>query len=432
LVMFPPMFFLVWTRLRKPRADLPEQPQSELRGIDPAYYKFLTTTRWEDPAHSTQDFVLCLTEQWTSAVLGFALFGLFIPHPVRCPCRLLVRLASVVSVHQYQKLYYHLHRLQQPRPLALPVWILQGLIRKLESTTRWFIAVDLALCLSAVTSFYHLNIGAGPLRWCLFCLGATGSLLGTCYYNPAVMLTMGKYYRPVRKFIGFPLAWLFLRHYGKSMHLNVLWLQTLQWADIGPSMLLPIWESRRVILSSVAILGTVALPLFHIGAFAKLVRVAFTHDLSLSLDPDVFMQKLQLGNGGTDDVMQWRYRLAWREPQRVLVTWHKWKRQFWYWLFFSGSVEDKLRQQQMEENRRQSDAKRRGLTVWQRVASEKDQEVVDRSQWKQRAMDRLAEKHRRDYERGTYEVGVTCFQYLPANILLLVISICILFFYVAA
>jgi hypothetical protein len=366
VTLLPPILFLV---IKRAKMSPPEPPPPELSNIDPQYYRFLTSSPWEDPTTSTRDFLLCLSEQWTSAVAVFLLWGAFLP----LPCRLLVRLAAWASLHQYPKLYFELYR--QPRPLSGQVWTFQKLVSAMESTTPWLVATDLALWL------------ASSPRTSLGVYGAAACLLTLWERRPSSINFMRKHGKACRNGVIFPLLiWLTFSSYGDGVRSTIMGLQTLQ---LRLPSLLPL---ARPVLSTLAVVLALLVPMCHLRAFSRLVQVVYTHNASLA-DPETFLQQQQ-------DSVQWRHKLQWREPQRVRVTWDQWRRKFWYWLFFAGSVQDKLRRLRTSGS---TEAQRQGLDLWQKVKDE-NRPFVDRSQWKQDAMDRLADKHKRDYETNTFEV----------------------------
>jgi hypothetical protein len=56
VTLLPPILFLV---IKRAKMSPPEPPPPELSNIDPQYYRFLTSSPWEDPTTSTRDFLLC-------------------------------------------------------------------------------------------------------------------------------------------------------------------------------------------------------------------------------------------------------------------------------------------------------------------------------------------------------------------------------------
>ena len=139
-------------------------------------------------------------------------------------------------------------------------------------------------------------------------------------------------------------------------------------------------------------------------AVCKLFRVCYVHDISLSNDNDTITAILN-DPIERQNRFKWRYRLHWREPERILVTLSNWKGGFWYWLLFVGGVEDQLRKE-FQKNQKTA-AHREGLTVLQRVKREMEENPdaprQDSTRWKTNAMEKLAAKHKADYESGTFD-----------------------------
>lgn len=115
--------------LAKQRSLPPPPPRpSELQGIDSEYYRFVVTD-WQDPKTSCRDHVLCLLENWTSAVIGPAILACvyaLLPSVSKrassvCLCiaasQLVTRLGAIAALYQYPKLLYELKRRHQPRPM---------------------------------------------------------------------------------------------------------------------------------------------------------------------------------------------------------------------------------------------------------------------------------------------------------------------------
>jgi hypothetical protein len=136
-------------------------------------------------------------------------------------------------------------------------------------------------------------------------------------------------------------------------------------------------------------------------AIRKLVRISYTHDISLASDYDTISTII------SDSVerqkrFKWRYRLEWREPERILQTLSKWKGGFSYWLLFQGGVQDQLRKEFQATQK--GAAHREGLTVLQRceqeVQNNPDAPRPNSRLWKQKAMEKLAARHEKDYKSG--------------------------------
>lgn len=139
-------------------------------------------------------------------------------------------------------------------------------------------------------------------------------------------------------------------------------------------------------------------------AVCKLFRINYTHNISLANDYDTINAYLN-DPLERQERFKWRYRLEWREPERILETISQWKGGFSYWLLFEGSVEDQLRKEFQESQQRT--AYREGLTVLQRVEKDMkdnpDRPRPDSTKWKQQAMEKLAAQHEKDYKSGSFE-----------------------------
>lgn len=123
------------------------------------------------------------------------------------------------------------------------------------------------------------------------------------------------------------------------------------------------------------------------------------HSLSLTRDPIEF-QTLLGNQQERDKHYNWRYRLTWREPQRVHVIVNNLRSKLEYWLFVAGSVQDKL--QKETEAERIKHLQSSGGKLWDMIKKDQDQnlnpKISDRTQWKKQAMDRLADIYQKDYD----------------------------------
>jgi hypothetical protein len=186
--------------------------------------------------------------------------------------------------------------------------------------------------------------------------------------------------------------------FSEPIRFMFLWMETWSLRQAIPAVfsrkalrfLIP---SRRLLVPVAAL----ALPVVHLLAWTRICQVVYTHNLSLSLDPQDFQKKFN-GKG----IHQWRFKLRWRTPQRIRIAFNEWKGRFWYWLFFSGSVQDRLRREY--NPRRLNRARNKDSTIWEKVKND-NREFRERSTWKTKAMDQLAAKHERDYGNKTFEVS---------------------------
>ena len=165
MVVVAPILFL---QLKKWTMAKPEPMPDDLKGLDSNYLQFVTTD-WEDPETSCRDYVLCLTEQWVSAVQDMAWFGILrlgcfaatrtsvLPNFIRSVpyfppvtvaiLQMLTRIGAMASLYQFPKLLFQLQRQQQPRPKGGDVATLQKLVK---SMIRWGMPIGIASDLSQV------------------------------------------------------------------------------------------------------------------------------------------------------------------------------------------------------------------------------------------------------------------------------------------
>ena len=100
--------------------------------------------------------------------------------------------------------------------------------------------------------------------------------------------------------------------------------------------------------------------------------------------------------------MKWRYRIEWRDEQRLKPLLKEWSSGWDYWLFVKGTVAEQLMNEQIKEKKEQL---RRGNMVWDKVAAD-GFPMRHRERWKNDAMERLAEKHQEDYDNKNFEVSM--------------------------
>ena len=89
----------------------------------------------------------------------------------------------------------------------------------------------------------------------------------------------------------------------------------------------------------------------HIAAIGRLFRIVHTHDLSLSSKVRSFKSALN-SDKLMSQRMKWRYRLEWRDDQRVGETIKGWKEGWFYWLFIQGRVRDKIEKERIKTRRK--------------------------------------------------------------------------------
>jgi hypothetical protein len=383
--------------------------------------KFWSARQDVQCSNSTSDCVQCLLEQWVSCILGGIVAGMswlaiamVEPRCFRMNTvlwvQMLTRWGVVASLHQYPPLWFALNRQQQPRPLSWPVCVTQQLIR--SQRFMWFATLDatiLALTYPSLFRCYAPAMALAMLVWCSIVQSErwiNGSDSGT---DSSLRTRRGRIlkerlYQLVRTALPLPIAVGLMRMWYQSQSiwgLSRRVLETLTTTRFSSVLGSLGYEFASGACLFIALVG----PVCHIAAVCQLFQARFMHNASLSMDWDLF-RKSVLGDGN-DCSWRWRYRLKWREPMRIGVVLNHWWNRFWYWLFLEGSIDEKLQQESRKLLRSGTSVKSRGLTVWQRAATEPSTYYSgrDRSQWKTKAMERIARKHQYDYDRRSFDVS---------------------------
>jgi hypothetical protein len=334
---------------------------------------------------ATDDYTLCLLEQVSTAVLGTAILGSFLSPGWTPLVHFWTRLGAMVAWYQYPKLYNDLVRSDQPRPVSWDVTATR-LAQQCQGMTTWMLVPALVRVM---------------MRWKWRVIAPTYGYLALAYllvrWKPRLLSGETKLLTYFRTFaIGFSLTfWFFERRKMLSLLAHII-----TWVGM-PHLLYKVVVRRRLLSAAVAF-AAMLLPLIHLAAFRKLVRVANTSNVSLAMSLDEIQQATETESASPT----WRWRLAWREPHRVADTLRSWWRGFFYRIFLAGSVEEKLYQERLERQR--SDLIQHGILA--KLRSElknKPQPAVrlDRDLWKSNAMERLKEKHAKDYAEGKFDVS---------------------------
>ena len=127
--------------------------------------------------------------------------------------------------------------------------------------------------------------------------------------------------------------------------------------------------------------------------------VTYMHDLSLTTNVREVLSNPQ----EVENRYKWRYRLRWREPERISAIVDRTSGNWFYWMFIAGSVEDKLEREHAA--RLKKDAAR-GRHIWD--LARKDMELnpfapqPDRDLWKKKAMENVAKFHQTDYDNKSF------------------------------
>ncbi|CAB9528106.1 expressed unknown protein [Seminavis robusta] len=421
-VLTPIVFLKIKRRVLAPPAPIP----SDVQHLPLSYVESSPEIDWENPQTSCRDNVLCLAEQWSSAVTGVAYLGIFqilcralvrvpavadIPilrnlrfvpvfsAPLMAAVQFVTRLSAMVSVFQFPKLLFELQRKQQPRPLKMGVAILQQLI---GSLLKWGMPVGLASDLSQV-------LAPLPRRSLIAIYGAAFAFLSAMEmrYNPSrkpsqIPSKTKRERAPLVRFLDI------VASLGFSA---VVLVASAYIAMLGifhkPAALPRI--SWLAVATYGALLFSMIGPFCHLAAFQRIVDIVHTHDLSLTTEPEAMQETLN-NPQKRQERYQWRHRLRWREPRRIdTVAGNPWST-FWHWVFISGSIEEKLYQMDediREKERNKQDDLLQQANIWKRLEKEKEHEIPgtpppDRRVWKDAAMKRVAEFHQQDFEANKY------------------------------
>jgi len=388
------------------------------RIFGPDYYPFVFEYR--DSRTSCDDYVRCLMEQWASAVAGVALVAAAavvcatsrlawqttskLHFPSCWPwLELLTRLGAYASLRQYPKLWFQLTRSGQPRPLARSVWLLQSL--SAAQLFPWSLVPSFAECLSSLS---WTMIG------CVYA-GIVASLATVCL-SPSLLSGKRRCLRRRAKILlsTAAITWTAYRTCPAVLRGSRTIIEAVQRGNVR-SLLHPrsVWANH--LLNALAVCVASMGPLVHVAAWRRLVRVSRTHDLSLGLGTDDFLRRLRQEQ--QDDSLQqrrtkWRWRLAWREPQRIWFVLRMAMQDLWYWYFYSGSIDDQLLSD-FRYQHRFGTAHAEGVSVLQRMARAQayapDAPRPDRTKWKPRAMEKVAAVHKNNYERKTFVVSGSFF-----------------------
>jgi hypothetical protein len=362
-----------------------------------------------DPALA--DPVLCLLEQWCSASLGMIAVAPFLLRHLIDPrvasgLMLMTKVAAFVSLHQFPLLHYRVLRPDQPRPISLPVWAVACLAK--SRLLPWSLVPDLV----------RLGLSWSWPQAAVAHVAVAAAVSAIMYGAPRRL--SGNHPRPLLPRPRLLAAILAATWTARNSHLLRTAASRLVRASMrsDPAALAlaspgQLWDAARTLLVPCAVLLAAIGPCVHVAAYRRLVRVSHCDGLSLA-DWQDNGSRPRHSPSTQDARIMWRWRLHWRDPRRVLDVARQWRDDFFYWLFLSGSVQEKLRREldSKRQHTRQGPAHQRGLAVLQRMARDRAAEreygipPADRTQWKQAAMDRLARAHKKNYERNSIDVRI--------------------------
>jgi len=403
-----PITLLVAKRITKP----PPTPMPiELKGLPIEYLSLSTATDWERPETSCQDAVLVILEYMTSAVSIMAVFGTLravvssalVTHISKwmAVIQLVTRLAVVGAIHQNPEQLYRIRRQTQPRPLPLFTCIMQQAVSSIIFFLPLGFTMDLYVVLGnmssdAVTAFYSIAFVGIVGTWLRLLeeqrrdanddripqLQGLKTRMRWLYGIAALVIARA------------PLRGIFKRHGWTGSVLVEALQQPFQsaWPLVGRLF----WTA---LLWTLVVTSTLTVPLLHLKAVAKQVRVVYTHDASLAMSPTDFEKVTHDESRKT-----WRYRLEWQEkPQRIGQALNKWRSNLAYWLFLEGRTQDQLVQEQQVQREKSHNSADWSLLDRLSRGAGYGRSFVPQNEWKQNAMSRVADQHQTDYDRKSFE-----------------------------
>lgn len=354
---------------------------------------FDSLSKWREPLeYSSNQVARHVLEHWLASVAGAALLYPWVPTNWRHLVRLVVRMAVPTSWRLYEKIWFLLHRPGQPRPLTFTTQLLQQVTR-IPLFTPWTVSWELAIGLHAVRAstrmvglLYAMALAASFVcRWL------------SRYFNEASSTWKFPRTLPMKRFIASVLGVFILQLAWVHRQTFVLGYALLGKRRRDVVVVMPLLAPflERVVKVSATTLAC-AMPLAYI--FARLGRLHFFYsdNISLSVNAKPFFQKMN----ETKTDLQWRYRYEWiDQPKRIGEISRRTLQRLCYIIFLSGSVEEKLLQQAAEGYSGLTRAS--GIHILDRIREDLKRKpeafAVDRSMWKQRAMEEQIRQHENNY-----------------------------------
>mmetsp|Transcript_18079 Transcript_18079/g.27387 ORF Transcript_18079/g.27387 Transcript_18079/m.27387 type:complete len:642 (+) Transcript_18079:102-2027(+) len=233
-----------------------------------------------------EDFVLCLLEQWVSAVFGTFCFGLWSSafskynHSYLWSfVRLATRLGSISSLHQYPELLFKLRH--QPRPWRRS----ETTLRQLSDFLLKFVMIGLIIDLSEIMQRVQV-----PLVMLSLFVGLTDFL------HPKRLLSR---WNPPKKLRCLKLIGANFLNWSPTLFASFLLCKI-------PFTFMKAWTFPI----AVTCLG----PSLHIFALKKLGRITYSDGEPLKTGEKPETQDKQEKHLGSK---RWRYELSWRKPARI-------------------------------------------------------------------------------------------------------------------
>lgn len=327
-----------------------------------------------DPPEDAQihETIETLLELWVSAVVGSGVLAAWFAasqtgqtYTRLWPClRFVSRLGAIASLHQYPKLLYELRNLA--RPLNEPECQLQQLSNRMLPLALVGLTLDLTDILMCPLSRFVLL----SLFLTVIAMSDLQGMVAASDTRTFQDIVLGMATKAVTWFACVVSVRLLCQTLLSKLKMQSIW-------GLAP------------------ILVSVTAPLVHLIALSRLVRIRYTHNLSLANKDSTFI----LQDPATlQQRMKWRYRLEWRQPiMRLRMAVFAFADNFVYRIFFAGGVQAKI----LELSRRQIQRSTKDLEENVRQLDKLD--PMDSTRWKQDAMDNLAREHQRDYDNESYK-----------------------------
>lgn len=324
----------------------------------------------EDP--KINETVQNLLELWVSAVAGSGVLAAWLAasqtgqtYTRLWPClRFVSRLGAIASLHQYPKLLYDLRN--HARPLNEPECRLQQLSNQMLRLALVGLTLDLThiiLCSCSRLVLLSLFVTVIAMSdWQRMVASSDTRTIQDIVRNMATQ----------------SVKWLSFVISVRLMCCTLLSQLKMQ----------SIWGLAPIFVSVTA-------PLLHLIAFSRLVRIRYTHNLSLANKDSSFILQ---DRATIQERMKWRYRLEWRQPiMRLPKAVFAFVDDFVYRILFAGGVQAKI----LEFSKRQLQRNTKDLEEKVRELDKLD--PIDSTRWKEGAMDNLASEHQRDYDNKSFK-----------------------------
>jgi hypothetical protein len=302
----------------------------------------------------------------------------------------------MASIHQYPKMLFEVTRESQSRPIEFSTFAARFLMRSLFITAPLGLAMD----------FYKVLL-------------LLPSNMIKPMYGSAALVIYGTWTR---------MAWL--RKEAREDEENVhdfarlsprpalvrttyaianffLWREQLHLMGAGVAKFVVNSTVNRW-LSLLVLIILAAMPLApslaHLKCIGDIMRIEHTHNISMITTQNAYrsdsLKDIEVLEDRIQQYTKWRYRLGWRDPQRLHVTLKKYPNDLSYWLFLKGGAEDQFEEQTkrlynsrflMSENFILNKLKK------DRESGPSASKNTDRESWKPQAMEKLRQEHEQDY-----------------------------------